>query len=296
MKRSWKVAFLAALFALVSCGGQPPGGNGGGGSGNAAEPQEVAGVLGAANEQLLKIEEPLMYAGVPVPMLPFMPFSVGIAPLDTATWDCSGVSVSGNTTDADDDGVPVDATYNGRCTWSYSGSEGSASGYWEYDDVRVQDPNDHDPDAGVKVSGTIEWGIQTTDGSVEVTWRIVKHELIKTGNDRNFNYEGSWTIQVDGESYTVNYDMSGTWSPDDPDDPWGNGTMTASGSFSGTGPDCAGGWSVTFSLNALHFADCGIDGGSASYTVTDCEGHTCTLTVNWAGCNNVGFGGDCVGP
>ncbi len=292
MKRVWKTAFLAALFALVSCGGQPSGN----GSGNVAEPQEVAGVLGVANQQLMKTEEPLMRAGIPVPMLPIKPFSAGPAPLDTASWDCSGVTVSGDTTDADDDGVPVDATYDGRCTWSYGGDGGSVSGYWEYDHVRVQDPNDHDADAGVKVSGTIRWGIHTMDGSIEATWRIVKHDLIKSGNARNFDYKGAWTFVVGGETYTVNYDLSGTWTPDDPSDPWGNGAVSASGSFSGAGPDCAGGWGVTFSLNALHFADCGIDGGSASYTVKDCDGNTCTLNVSWTGCNGATDAGSCVNP
>ncbi len=295
MKRSWKIAFLAALFALVSCGGQPPGGNGGGGSGNVAKPNDVADVLAAANGQLFKIEGLLEEVGIPVPMLPFAPFSGGVAAMDTASWNCSDVRVTGNATDADRDGIPVNATYDGRCTWSVSGSGGSASGYWEYQNVNVQDPDDHDPDAGVRVKGTVVWGIETADSSVDFTWNIVTHELVKSGGSHNFNYEGSWTISVDSETYTVNYDMSGTWSPDDPDDPWGNGTMTAEGSFSGTGPDCAGGWSVTFNLNALHFADCGIDGGSASYTVTDCGGDTCTLTVNWAGCDNVSYGGSCIG-
>lgn len=294
MKKCWMIlgATLAAL--LVACGGQAPGGNGSG-SGNVAAPNDVADVLAAANSQLINIEGPLTEAGIPVPTLPYVPFSGDVAAADTASWNCTNVIVTGNATDADRDSVPVNATYNGRCTWSYSVSGGGVSGYWEYQNVNIQDPNDRDPSAGVRVKGTVVWGFETADGSVGFTWKIVSHELVKSASGHNFNYEGSWTIAVDSATYTVNYNMSGTWSPDDPDDPWGNGTMTAEGNFSGSGPDCANEWKVDFSLNVLHFADCGIDSGQASYTVTDCDGASCTFNARWAGCGNVSYDGSCIG-
>ena len=297
MKRIGMLVSVLALFVLGSCGQTPPagGGNGGGGTTPVVEPQDVAEVLGAAETQLYRLEAPLAQAGVPVPVLLFGPFSGGIAPLDTATWNCDPVTVTGNASDPDRDGIPVDATYNGRCTWSYSGDQGSVEGYWEYRNVNVQDPNSNDPQAGVKVKGEVEWGITVSgEGSVTFTWTITQHDLVKQGEKYNFAYVGEWNISASDGQYSFNYDLSGTWTPDDPNEPWGNGTLSASGSFNGNGPDCTNGWRATVNVSNVHYADCGIDSGSATYHVTDCDGTTCTATVEWSGCDLVNVGGSCI--
>jgi hypothetical protein len=287
MKRWWLVVISASLLALTACGGQQAGGGngngGGGGSANVAEPQAVAGVLNAANGQLFRINGPLAMAGLPVPVLGFTPFSSGVAPLDTANWSCDGVTASGDQTDADEDGIPVNATYNGRCTWSYSGGNGSISGYWEFNDLNVQDPDDNDPTAGVKASGTVEWGITSQEGSVTFRWQIDKHDLIKASGGYSFVYKGLWTINVTGEGeYTVNYDLSGTWAPYEANIPWGDGVMNATGSFSGSGPDCANGWTLNVTLTNLHFVGDKIVDGSATFSGTDCDGNSSSVTVNWS--------------
>ena len=283
---------LALLTALVACGGQPSGGNGGGGG--SLDPRDVAAALGSAGEQTNRLAQSLSGAGVPVPVVA-MPFSSGVAPLDTSTWNCDAVTASGDLTDADGDNIPVSATLNGRCTWSYNGGEESFHGYWEYDNLKVEDPSDTDPAAGIKASGKITWGFTSESGSLTMTWTIEKHDFVKQGSGFNFAYKGTWEANTDEESFSFNYDYSGTLTPDDMEDPWGNGTMSATGSFGvGPGNGCTNGWSVEFTLTNVHFATCGVDSGSADFTFNDCEGGSCTITIAWHGCSDATYGGTCM--
>jgi len=286
MKSVAKV-LLAALFFLAACGGQQ--------ANEQTDPQKAVEPLAIANEQLYKLSQPLALAGVPAPVL-VMPFDSGVVALDTAEWDCSKVVVSGDLTDGDRDGIPVNATYNGRCTWSYSDSSGSAEGHWEFTNLKIQDPDDADPGAGVKASGQVSWGVQTGTTSVTLVWNLDRHDLVKQGATYNFDYEGSWTATVAGNTYNFKYDLSGDWTPDNASDPWGDGVINAKGSFSGSGPSCAS-WSATFTLSALHFQGSKIVSGSGSYTVTGCDGKTASATVTWSAsrvCVTVGNNSACV--
>ncbi len=272
MKSIWKV-LLVALFMLVACGGQSN-------NPKQVDPQQAAEPLAIASEQLYRISQPLSMAGVPAPIM-IMPFSTGVAPLDTAEWDCSQVSYSGDLTDNDEDGIPVNATYNGRCTWSYSGGEGSMSGYWEFKNLRIQDPNDGDADAGVKASGGVAWGLESDGSSMSIVWTLDKHELIKQGASYTFAFKGNWKVTVGSDVYNFNYDLSGDWTPDDATDPWGDGTMNATGQLSGSGPSCAG-WSASFELSGVHFSGNKVVSGTGSYSVTDCDGSSASVTITWS--------------
>ncbi|GEM90819.1 hypothetical protein ODE01S_22530 [Oceanithermus desulfurans NBRC 100063] len=241
----------------------------------------MAAPLSTANEQLYKLSEPLTLAGMPIPVL-FLPFSSGAAPLDVASWDCDSVTVTGALTDADGDGIPVNASYNGRCTWSYSGGEGSFSGYWQYNDLNVQDPNDADPEAGIKVSGEVEWGFSGGGDSLTWTWTLTRHDLVKQGSQYDFDYEGSWQVDYNGDTYTFSYNLSGTWTPDDAQNPWGDGTLNAIGSFSGTDASCASGWDLEVSLSGVHYTGGLIDSGTASFSGTDCDGTSTSVTITWS--------------
>jgi len=285
MKKWLGLATLVLLAALVSCGGQPSGG------GSSVDARDIASVLGAANEQTYKLAEPLSAAGIPVPALT-MPLSDGVAPLDTASWNCDAVTATGNLTDADNDGIPVNATFNGRCTWNYSGEEGSLVGYWEYQNLKVEDPNDADASGGIRVGGKIVWGYSGGGTEMTITWTI-KHDLLKSGAHYDFTYKGDWQINISGQTSAFSYNYHGTLTPDDMDNPWGNGTVTASGSFGGTSAGCESGWSVTLSLSGVHFAECGIDSGSADFTVAACDGHTCTIHISWSGCDSANYSGSC---
>ena len=277
MRKYW-LWFGLFLFALLAgCGQQgAPGGSGGN---NQASPQEVATTLQAVDAQLYKITEPLSKVGFPVPFVPLL-LSEGVAPLDTATWDCASVTASGNLSDADDDGIPVNATFNGRCTWSYSGGGGSASGSWEFKDLNVQDPNDHDPDAGVKASGQVIWTFSYGSDSVTWRWTLTQHDFVKGSSGYSFTYRGSWTFQVSDGTYTEDYDLTGTWTPD-ASDPWGDGVLSANGRFSGNGPSCTNGWSLDVTLKSLHYQGGKIVSGTANFSGTDCEGNSGSVEITW---------------
>ena len=277
MKKRWIFVGAVLSVLLAACGTQAP--NGGGGS-SSVDPRDVAAPLSTANEQLYKLSEPLALAGVPVPLL-FLPLSSGATPLDVASWNCGTVTVTGTLTDADGDGIPVNATYNGRCNWSYSGTEGSFSGYWQYNNLKVQDPDDADPEAGIKVSGAVEWGYSGNGQSLTWTWTLTQHDFVKQGGGYDFTYVGQWDISAPDGNYTFSYDLSGSWTPDDPNNPWGDGTLNASGSFSGSGPNCTG-WSLQTTLTNVHYSAGRIDGGSASFSGTDCDGNATAFTVSWS--------------
>ena len=285
-KAKWFVLGLVSLGVLLFAGCNQTATSGGGGNGGTeatASAKDVAKVLTAANEQLYRVESPLSLAGLPVPVLGLTPFSVGLIPQDTASWSCTQVTVTGDARDPDGDGIPVNATYNGKCTWSYNGSNGSITGYWEFKDLNVQDPDNGDPAAGAKVHGTIEWGLTSSDGSVTSTWEIDRHDFVKNGITYNFDYLGTWTITIENVgTYTTNYNLKGTWTPDDREHPWYAGTIDATGSFDGTGPNCTNGWRADVTLENVHDNGTKIDGGTATFSGTDCDGNSASLSVTWS--------------
>ena len=296
MRRAWWIVLAVLAMLLAACGGQETSGSGTDGT-TSIDVRDVAESLSAANDQLIRAAQPLALAGVPVPV-PLVPLSDAVAPLDTAAWNCEGVTVSGTLTDADADGIPVDATYNGRCTWSYSGSEGTFSGYWEYRNLVVQDPDDADPEAGIQSSGTVEWGYEGGSQPLVWTWTLTQHDLVKQAGGYGFTYKGRWQVVVNAtDNYTFDYDLTGAWVPDDATNPWGDGTLDATGSFSGDGPDCTNGWSLTVSLSGVHFTAGKIDAGTADYSGTDCDGASAAVHVRWSAtevCVTVGTNEVCV--
>jgi len=275
MRRFW-LLFVLFLFALLAGCGQQGAPGGGGGGNNQSSPQAVAATLQAAELQLFKITEPLGKVGFPMPLL----LAKGVVPLDTATWDCTSVTASGDLTDADGDGIPVDATFNGGCTWSYSGGGGSANGSWEFRNLNVQDPNDRDPDAGVKASGQVVWTLSAGGGTITWTWTLSQHDFVKDSGGYSFIYRGIWTTETSQGTFTEEYKLTGTWTPD-ASDPWGDGVLSATGHFSGNGPGCTNDWSLDVTLTSLHYQGGKIVSGTADFAGTDCEGNSGSVEITW---------------
>ncbi|WP_457630384.1 hypothetical protein [Oceanithermus sp.] len=285
MKKAWVglASFITLLVLLAACGGQN--------AASSVDPKVTASTLNTVSEQLQKIQQPLALAGFPVEPVG-APLSGGVAPLDTASWNCDEVQVTGNLTDVDRDNIPVDATYNGKCTWSYTSAGGSVNGSWEFKNMEVKDPNDSDPDAGISVTGSIVYTISASDsGTITWTWNFDKHSFVKNGATYNFDYEGSWEVSSDGGTFSFNYTLIGTWAPDDASDPWGDGVLNVtSGSFSGS---CdSGSWNVSFTITNAHYSGGRIISGSASFTGTDCDGNSASISVTWSA-DQVCINGNC---
>ncbi len=275
MRKYW-LWFGLFLFALLAgCGQQGgPGGGNGGSAPHEANPQQVALALYAADLQIYRIAYPLYYADFPMPLMPFQ-F------LPAATWTCGSVHVNGDLSDSDNDSIPKHAIFDGRCTWSITGEGGTVTGYWEFQNLSVQDPNDGDPNAGIQANGKVVFAVQSPEDNVTWSWELTHHDFVKRTDDYAFTYEGTWQIEADGKTYTFNYDLEGTWNPTDPDDPWGDGTLNAEGNFSGTAADCPSGWSTSVRLTAIQYQGGKIVGGTANLTAHDCDGHTEQITVTW---------------
>jgi len=283
MKRYlWLGVVLAAMITACGGGNPPGGGSGGGGGGgeNYVNPNKTTATLSAVNKQLYAIAQPLALAGIPVPIL-VAPLPASVTPLNDFGWDCGSVVITGNRSDADNDGIPVSATYNGRCSWNYSGPEGSSSGYWEYKDLRIQDPDDHDPHAGASATGQVIFGYSGNGETLTWTWNLQNHEIAKQGGAFRFTYEGSWSVSATGGTYSLSYDLSGSWNPDNSTDPWGNGTLNANGSFNGSGSSCSN-WQLNVTITDAHFNEGRIDGGRANFSGHDCDGDTENIAIVWS--------------
>ena len=269
-----KTLMLAALFALAACTSQTTSES----SGESLDPRQAAEPLAISSEQIYKLNQPLAMAGVPAFIIP-MPLTEGVSSLDASDWDCSGVSISGNLGDADSDGIPINAVYDGRCTWEYP--DVSMSGYWEFDNLNIQDPSDSDPDAGIIASGGAAWSVTSSGSTLTLTWTFNKYELSKEGGNYDFTYEGSWRVTDGTNTYTFNHDLTGTWTPDDASDPWNDGVMSSVVAFNGSGPSCAS-WSANMQLNSAHYVDDKIINGSARFSLTDCSGDTSSGSISWS--------------
>ncbi len=291
------IGLLVLAGLLAACGGSGGaggGGNGGGGTPPAptVDPEKTAQVLGNAYTELQALTQPLSPVGLPVPMIPIL--QAGVAPLSSWSWNCQQTTISGNTTDADGDGIPVDATYSGGCSFTFQpDSGGSVSGSWRFKDLRIVDPDDRDPEAGYRISGEIDWSLTVSGTTHRITWHLRHHDFEKST-------PGTWTFRYQGrvdssENVWMEYNLSGTWEPDDPQQVEGAGWLTVnSGSrIWGGGPDCSQGWSVTVSARVHQSAAGCIDNGSMELNGKDCDGKTCQIRITWQGCNHPSYQGQC---
>ena len=279
MRKLW-LWLVVLVFALAACSQQ----TGGNQNANTADPGKVAEALRATYDRVFT----KLAAQIPLPgIVNLAPLSTsnGIAPLDTLTWNCTGVSATGNLTDTDNDGIPANATFNGSCSWSYTGSGGAATLEWEFRDVNIEDADDTDPIAGFRAKGEVAWEWTVNGESGIITWNFTRHDWVRVlnSNQWDLDYEGNITCESGGESGTLDYDLSGTWTADDINDPWGSGNLDLSGGFTWTKGTCTSTLTITADV---HYNDDGaIDSGQLDFTGTDCDGDSVSCRVTWSGPN-----------
>ena len=284
-KGLWVLVLLVGLLAACGGGGgsQNSGGGGGGGGTPAptVEPERTLGALEVNLAHFYRVTYAMHYAGFLVPVLPVPILSAGAVPLDSYRWSCSEVRVTGDATDADDDGIPKNGVYNGSCQFTASSDTGGFQVSWRFQDLTVQDPDDRDPTAGLKASGTVEWAIDTGDRAYRATWNLNRFEFVRAGEVWNFVQEVDWSLYDGEDTVTLDYTLSGTWTPDDPEDPMAAGTLNGQSDYHGTASDCSG-WQLHATFNNVHDNGQKIDGGSASLSGTDCDGESGSVTITWS--------------
>lgn len=131
--------------------------------------------------------------------------------------------ISGDTTDADMDGIPVNATFNYDCNISYPG------GTMEYlGTLALKDKDDSDPTGGFYCSGDLHY---KQEGLQNIEWRQnFEIDVNKSGGA----YSGEISFGFEYQGIEWNADFEFTYNPEDPTDPYVAGTLNFEGTYSFT--------------------------------------------------------------
>ncbi len=224
--------FALLVLLLAACSTTTKKDNGGGNASNQATAVEALDVnedlvltSGERAEYDLSLSEKV---GLPFGFVPSERDFHLILNSPVSEWDCSESTVSGDATDADDDGIAVDATYEIKCTVGF----GKFAAVERTGTLVMKDANDNDPYSGYHAEGDITYtigkGIFTVNHKFNRTW---------TRSDSGYDYEhsSSWSwgsstptpgsSKTTGESHTIKYAHAGSYTPDqdDNEDPFDAG-------------------------------------------------------------------------
>jgi len=213
-----------------------------------------------------------------------------------ATGTCT-ISKSGDQTDADNDGVPVNATYTFDCT-----ATGPADGtYSNKGSITLKDTNDAQAESGFSLSFDAFKTRISPDASKSVertlqgSYSLDKQDatLYKIGK----NYTHSVVIANGNNTYngSLSFNVNKTYAPEDPAAPWSKGTITIDKAAPGTAT-----WTRNNTRNliwytdpTLHYnrADCqnpgrilNFDSGAKEYVYTNPAGEKSTLRIEFSAC------------
>ncbi len=293
MRKSW-LWFGLLLFALLAgCGQQGAPGGGGGGSGSLTTAQALEAYAAVQSRFVAPLAATGFGGIAPVPA--FIPYLNALDPYSNELpfADCQ-VNVAGSLADADHDLVPEGATFNGSCSWQVTVEGKTITLTWTFSNFRIEDPNDHNPNAGYRASGDMSWRLQVTgelDQTVELS--ISHHDLVWDAHQGLYTYDYTGTLtwrDEDNNEHRDAYRLTGTWKPEDTNDPWLYGWQTIDEESKFEDQEKESGSWVTkheldlWTISALHFVERGIESGElvAKFIdkTTDPE-QTCTVTFTW---------------
>lgn len=283
------IFLLSALMLLAACGGGDPGP---GGDGNAALDQGEAETLSALATQsdrflIAMLQDPFSLtlassttsASLPRPLTKLLgqtpETDLGVLQSE----EC--VTEGGNTTDADNDGIPVSATYTIDCDYS-DPSYGSLKLTGSF---TFSDKDDNDPLSGYTAEVSDYDYTFSADGT-NVTFSMdLAIDLTVTADSYTADYTLNYDLSSAEGSGSLSYDYSLTYRPADASDPFAAGTFVVDGSldFESGGERYSLTVETTPELLYSSSCDSSFVGGSARYE--DSEGNA--LTVSYSGCNNV---------
>lgn len=287
----------SAAVALVGCGGGS-GGDQPAGPNTVSESDVIKSLSRSAF--FYSAVQSSVPAGIGAP-LPSLPFQLPVA--DQVS--CSTFNISGDDTDADNDGIPVNLQSTFNCTY-----QPNQNITITYDgQVHVKDDNDSDPQSGWDIcTGTINGNCSRNPVRITHSSPAGTIDLDLTGDmdldgDPNVGYtfttyfsEYKWT--VNNSQVTIQIDASGTtFDPDNTDgdnDPWNRGTLN--GTMTVTAIDDQGNTtSMQIDITNLQIGYCP-DGGAKSGSIQitwDCPQGSAvsqaTLNVTIISCNNASW-------
>ncbi len=178
----------------------------------------------AQNSSEETTEEASQDASVSLPFSLIPDFIGDIVKAPDSTWDCSGSSASGDTSDNDGDGVPVDASYDIQCSKAFDnlpGVSGEAL-VQRSGTLKLADKDDNDPYSGFKAEKDITYSY-TQAGQTYTAEHSFKRDWSKSGNGYTFNHENAWSWDAN----KITSATSGDYTPDDLDSPFEAGNLTS---------------------------------------------------------------------
>jgi len=155
----------------------------------------------------------------------FMPDVYGFidvfeSPLDD--WSCDETSTSGDTSDADDDGIAVNAAYTIECTKGFDGLPFIADvvTVTKTTTLTMKDADDSDPTSGYVSTGDVVYSYLddafTAEHKFDRSWT-------KGSDSYNYDNADEWIWSSGDGSMSTKQSRSGTYTPDDMDDPFAAG-------------------------------------------------------------------------
>ena len=247
-----KLSMLTMLvLILAACGnvdlgggGNSGGGNGGGNVSNQATAVEALAVTEAPSQsggettvdEVTEAKEDEL--GLGFNLVPDVDHFSEILTSPFTEWDCSGSSASGDTSDADDDGIAKNATYTISCTKDFSfAGFGSPVSVTREGTLTMQDQDDNDPTSGYDATGNATYTYKLMGTNTVTVTREFSRHWQKNASAYSFNHSNDWEwasamgMGMPSTSYKVEQARSGSYIPDDPTKPFKAGQLTETGSI-----------------------------------------------------------------
>jgi len=221
--------------------------------------------------------------GLPFGFLPTDSDFLDVFGTPVGEWDCSASTVSGDATDADADGVAVNATYDIQCAKSFTSLP-------IFDDVVtvkrtgtlvMQDADDGDPASGYRTTGDFTYsylnGTFSAHHSYDRSWS-------RTASGYDYEHTNRWSWEAGGVSYAIEHTHGGSYTPDSADDPFAAGLLNETGSVKQYVNDALQ-LSVDEATSNLHVNEsCSPAADDGTVTFSWSDGTSYSKTVTFTGC------------
>lgn len=213
-----------------------------------------------------------------------------------ATGSCT-ITKSGDQTDADDDGVPVNATYAFDCT--ATGPNGAT--YTNQGSITLQDTNDAQAESGFSVSfGAFKSRISadahhSKERTLSGSYTLDKQTSVY-GIQKNYTHTVKIVNFNNEYSGSLSFKVSKTYTPDNLSKPWSAGTIEVKKEAPGSATWVRNNNTRTLSWYTdptLHYnrAACqnptrllNFDSGAKEYVYTNPAGEQSTLRIEFSAC------------